>query len=148
MNDYTYIECMHAISLQSCPTLWDHMGCSPPSSSAHGILQARILEWVAMTSSRESSQPRHGTCISSISCIASRFFTTSTTWEAHIYGVDIHKSINVIIPACLAFFYFLISFIINMYYFYTKKKRDHSEVKYKNKQIKTKWLLINIFSLQ
>ena len=43
---------VHAKSLQSCPTLCDPMDCSPPGSSAHGILQARILEWVAMPSSR------------------------------------------------------------------------------------------------
>ena len=42
-------------SLQSCPTLWDPMGYSPPGPSVHGILQARILEWVAMSSSRVSS---------------------------------------------------------------------------------------------
>ena len=35
---------------QSCPTLWDPMDCSPPGSSVHGILQARILEWVAFPS--------------------------------------------------------------------------------------------------
>ena len=40
---------------QSCPTLYDPMGCTPPGSSVHGILQARILEWVAITSSRGSS---------------------------------------------------------------------------------------------
>ena len=49
---------MHAQSLQSCPTLCDQMDCSPPGSSVHGILQARILEWVAMPSSSGSSQPR------------------------------------------------------------------------------------------
>ena len=43
---------------QLCLTLCDSMNCSPPGSSVHGILQARILEWVAMPSSRESSQPR------------------------------------------------------------------------------------------
>ena len=42
---------------QSCPTLCDLMDCSPPGTSAHGILQARILEWVAMPSSRGFSQP-------------------------------------------------------------------------------------------
>jgi len=40
---------------QSCPTLWDPMDCSPPGSSVHGILQARILEWVAIPFSRGSS---------------------------------------------------------------------------------------------
>ena len=39
--------CMHAKSLQLCPTLCDPMDCSTPRSSVHGILQARILEWVA-----------------------------------------------------------------------------------------------------
>ena len=38
---------MHAKSLQSCPSLYDPMDCSPPGSSVHEILQARILEWVA-----------------------------------------------------------------------------------------------------
>ena len=49
--------CVH--SLQLCLTLCSHMGCSPPGSSVHGILQARILEWVALPSSRRSSQPRN-----------------------------------------------------------------------------------------
>ena len=56
--------CMHAKSLQSCLTLWDPVDWSPPGSSVHGILQARILEWVAMTSSRGSFWPRDQTCIS------------------------------------------------------------------------------------
>ena len=50
--------CMHAKSLQSCLTLCDLMDYSLPGSSVHGILQARILKWVAMPSSRGSSQPR------------------------------------------------------------------------------------------
>ena len=41
--------CMHAKSLQSCPTLCDPMDSSPPGSSVHRILQARILEWVAIS---------------------------------------------------------------------------------------------------
>ena len=44
--------------LQLCLTLCDPMDCSPPGSSVQGILQARILEWVAISSSRVSSQPR------------------------------------------------------------------------------------------
>ena len=44
------------------PTLWDPMDCSPPGSSVYGLLQARILEWVAMPSSRGSSRPRDRTC--------------------------------------------------------------------------------------
>ena len=42
------IAYVHAQSLQSCPTLWDLIDCSLPGSSVHGILQARILDWVAM----------------------------------------------------------------------------------------------------
>ena len=49
---YFFLFCLHAKSLQSCPTLCYPMDCSPPYSSVHGILQARILEWVAMLSSR------------------------------------------------------------------------------------------------
>ena len=54
-------RCMRAKLLQSCPTLMD---CSLPGSSVHGILQARILEWVAIPFSRRSSQPRDQTQIS------------------------------------------------------------------------------------
>ena len=46
--------CSHA---QSCPTLCEPIDCSPPDSSAHGIFQATILEWVAISCSRKSSQP-------------------------------------------------------------------------------------------
>ena len=60
---------MHAKSLQSGPTLCHPMDYSLPGSSVHGILQERILEWVAMPSSRGSSPPRDWTHISCISCI-------------------------------------------------------------------------------
>ena len=51
-------NCVYAQLLQSCLTLRDSMDYSPPGSSVHGILQARILEWVAMPSSRGSSRTR------------------------------------------------------------------------------------------
>ena len=57
---------------QSCPTLCDPVDCSPPGSCAHGILQARILEWVAIFFSRGSSWPRDWT---HVSCIADGSFT-------------------------------------------------------------------------
>ena len=57
---------------QSCLTLCDPVNCSPPGSSVHGVLQVRILEWAAMPSSRESSQPRDRT---QVSCTAGEFFT-------------------------------------------------------------------------
>ena len=67
---------MHAKSLYSCLTLCNTMDCSVLDSSVHGILQARLLEWVAVPSSRGSSQPRDQTSISSVSCIGRVFFTT------------------------------------------------------------------------
>ena len=61
--------------LQSCLTLCKPMDCSPPGSSVHGILQARILEWVAMSFSRGSSQPRNQNFFSCIYYTTGRFFT-------------------------------------------------------------------------
>ena len=55
--------CVHAQSLQLYQTLFDPMDCSPPGFSVHGILQARILEWVAMPSSWQSSWPRDQTSL-------------------------------------------------------------------------------------
>ena len=59
---------VHAKSLQLCPTLFDPMDQTLPGSSAQGILQARILEWVITPSSRGSSQPRDRIHISYVSC--------------------------------------------------------------------------------
>ena len=50
--------------VSSCLTLCNTMDCSPPGSSDHGIFQARILEWAAISTSRRSSQPRDQTCVS------------------------------------------------------------------------------------
>ena len=63
---------------QSCPTLCDPMDCSLPGSSVHGIFQARVLEWVAISFSKRSSQPRDGTRVSRI---AGRRFTIWATRE-------------------------------------------------------------------
>ena len=51
---------------QSCPTLCNPMDCSPPGFSVHGIFQARVLEWGAISFSRGSSQPRDRTLVSCI----------------------------------------------------------------------------------
>ena len=64
---------------QSCLTLCDPMDCILPGSSVHGIFWARVLEWVAIPSSRGFSQPRDQT---RASCIAGRFFTIWATREA------------------------------------------------------------------
>ena len=71
---------------QSRPTLCDPMDCRLPGFPVHGILQARILEWVAIPFSRGSSQPRDRT---QVSRIAGRFFTIWTTREA--WRVAIHS---------------------------------------------------------
>ena len=63
-------------SLQSCLTVCNPMDCALPGSSVYGIPQARILEWVAMPSSRGPSQPRDQNCISCGSCIVGRFLAT------------------------------------------------------------------------
>ena len=76
IHTHTYIHtcahiCMHAKLPQLRPTLSDPMDYSLQGSSTHGILQTRILEWVAMPSSRGSSQPRDRTCVSYVSCLGS-----------------------------------------------------------------------------
>ena len=68
-----------------CPTLCDPIDCSPPSSSVHGISQARILEWVVMPSSRRPSRPRDQTRISCISCISRQIRYCWATGEASVY---------------------------------------------------------------
>ena len=68
----TLLMMARAKLLQLCPTLCHPMDCSPPGSSVHGISQSRILEWVAVSFSRASSQPRYRTHISCISCICMR----------------------------------------------------------------------------
>ena len=69
---------MYVLVAQSCPILCDPMDCNLPDSSVHGILQARILEWVAISYSRESSWPRNRT---HISCIVGRLFIIwATNW--------------------------------------------------------------------
>ena len=69
-------------SPQSCPTLCDPMGCSPPGSSVHGILQARILEQVAIP---DLLDPGIEPTSFMSSALASRIYITNTTWEAHRY---------------------------------------------------------------
>ena len=67
-------------------TLWDPMDGSPPGSSVHGILQARILEWVAMSSSRGWSGSGVECRVSYISSIGSGLFTSSATWLMDSFG--------------------------------------------------------------
>ena len=100
---YFICACVCAKSLQSCPTLCDPTVCNTPGSSVHGILQARILEWVAMPSSRESSWPSGQTRVSHVSCIGRQVLYSSATWEPHF----IHSSGCVSTPV----FQFIPSFL-------------------------------------
>ena len=76
---------------QSCPTLCDLIDCSPSGSSVHGILQARVLEWVAVLFSRRSSWPSAWT---RFSWIAGRFFTIWVTRKASPGSLPQPASIN------------------------------------------------------
>ena len=79
--------CVHMLSHV---WLWDPMDCSLPGSSVHGISQARILQCVAISFSRESPWPKDWI---QVSCIAGRFFNCCTTWEALLSLV--HSLFNV-----------------------------------------------------
>ena len=84
---------------QSCPTLWDPKDCSPPGSSVHGILQARILECIVIPFSRGSSQPSNWTWVSRT---AGRFFTIWATREVHLY---LKTLLNLLDPVAFYFFF-------------------------------------------
>ena len=77
------LQSMKSEVTQSCWMLCDPMDCSLPGSSVHGILQARIFEWVAIAFSRGSSWPRNR---AQISCMAGRFFTVWSIKEAEPMG--------------------------------------------------------------
>ena len=78
----TFVDCKYFwYILQSCPTLCDPMDCSLSGSSVHGIFQARVLEWIAISFSRGSSRPRNRTWVSHT---ASRHFTVWATRKIEI----------------------------------------------------------------
>ena len=79
-TSFNIILCVHMCA-QPCPTLCNPMDCSPPGCSVHGISQARILEWVAISSCRGSSQPRDWI---HVSCLAGGFFTTAPPGKSWI----------------------------------------------------------------
>ena len=81
-------ECSDA---QLCLTLCNLIDCSWPGSSVHWILPTRILEWVAISSSRGSSTLRDQSWVSSVFCMSGeckgKFFTTSVTWKAQLFHI-------------------------------------------------------------
>ena len=84
-NIYIWVSEWVSEVAQSCPTLCDPVDCSLSGSSVHGIFQARVLEWIAISFSRGSSRPRNRT---RVSCIAGRRFTVWATREAP-YSIEI-----------------------------------------------------------
>ena len=94
---------------QLCLTLCDYMDCSPPDSSVHGILQGRILEWVAIPFSRGSSQLRDQIPVSHI---AGRFFTVWATRQAQNYHMTKQLHYWAYILRKPHFFFFLILFLL------------------------------------
>ena len=81
-----YHECVHVWVTQLCLTVCDPMDCSPPGSSVHGILQARVLEWIATSFSRGSSWSKDQT---QVSCIAGGFFTIWATGKTNSATINI-----------------------------------------------------------
>ena len=90
---------------QSCPTLWDPIDCSLPGSSVHGIFQARVLEWVAISFSRGSSWSRDRT---QVSRIGGRCFTDWATREA------LHTCFSQILIWCIITFIQMKIFVISI----------------------------------
>ena len=139
--------CVHAHWLQSCLTLCDPMGYNPPDSSVHGILEARILEWVASPSSKRSSQPQDWTYLS---CITGKFFTYWATWEApkqpcaHLNGKS-RKSYwrpSHSLCHCLQYSFLLLGQTLQRHFFLQKV---HRSWKTKRKEFFTLWVLRDIW---
>ena len=81
------------LAAQSCPTLCEPMDCSPPGSSVLEILQARILEWVAIPFSRGSSWPRDPNHVSWVSCISRRILYRLS--NRYLIGIHAHARLGV-----------------------------------------------------
>ena len=110
---YLYFSTLVAAkSLQTCPALCDPMDCNPPGSSVHGILQAAVLEWVAISSFRVSSWPRDWT---HVSCIAGGFLTPEPSgrwchiWISRIIFYFVVSPWHVKLQKC--------NFIVSIFYF-------------------------------
>ena len=89
---WKYLYCVFVLS--HTMTLCSPVGCSPPVSTVHGIFQARILEWVAISYLRGSSWSRHWTWVS---CIGRWVLYHWATWEAHLYHGNQQTPQNVLL---------------------------------------------------
>ena len=114
---------------QSCPAFCDPMGYSPPGSSVYGISQAKILEQIAIFSSKGSSRPRPLTPIPWVSSLADRFFYHWATWETPVPPVlgslTSYLSLSTF-PVSLLFSFALLSLALvwGFVVVLTKKSRD------------------------
>ena len=115
---YAYIPMCCAQSLQLCLTLYNPMDCSWPGPSDHGIFQGIIMEWVAMPSSRGSSEPTGWTWVSCLSSTVGRFFITEPQ------GKPIHLYPYLYIFGCFLTFSKLS--IVNKYLCKTTKQKPRS----------------------
>ena len=96
---HTLCICVLVSLFKSCLTLHNPMDCSMPGSFVQGILQARILEWVAIPFSRGSSQPKDQTCIS---CTAGTLFTAEAPGKPLRICVQVIKRENTRLQAALS----------------------------------------------
>ena len=88
------VVCVRTCSVaQSCSTFCNPVDCHPPGSSVHEILQARILEWFAISFTRRSSWPRDWTHISWVSCIDRQILYHCITWEAPMLSIYLSWSL-------------------------------------------------------
>ena len=87
-SENTLLACMHARSLSCVWLFLTPRTVARQAPLVHGISQAWILEWVAVSSSRGSSWPRHQTCISCVSCTGRQILCHWATWEAQTHHLD------------------------------------------------------------
>ena len=105
---------MLCLVAQSCPILCNPVDCSPPGSAVHGILQERILDWVAMLSSRGSSQPRGSNlglphCRRILYCLSHQESPRILEWVAYLFsrGSSQPRGSNLGLPHCRQILYCL-----------------------------------------
>ena len=128
---------------QSCLSLGDPMDCNPQGSSVHGILQARILEWVAISSSRGSSQPRDRT---QVSCIVGGFFAIWATREAQTSSGHLLSIITVDVFKDDLFLF--IQTLWSKYYNFHLQNEEPEYQSYQETCSSSHWLNITLTSLR
>ena len=84
ISQYSLIFEWH-VHAQVCLALCDPVDCSAPGFSVHGIFQARIPEWVAISLSRGSSRPKDQICVSCVSCIGRRILYHCASWQQNLW---------------------------------------------------------------